>query len=257
MKVQIFSILAASFLILSGCGGGGSASNSDAGANNASQVMVDPATVGTISGTVKFLGSAPKPRRINMGADAYCKTQHTSAVTTEDIVVNSNGSLKNVYVYVKSGLDQPAAAPGKPAVLDQRGCVYIPHVLAVQTGQEVIIRNSDGVLHNVNARPKLNRPFNIGQPVKGMETKKKFAKAEMAIPLKCDVHPWMGGYIIVQNHSFHNVTGDDGKFTIGNLPPGTYEVEAWHEKLGTAVQKVTVGANETKSLAFTFSKAKS
>lgn len=258
MKVKIFSFLAVSALVLAGCGGGNTASSttsqSQTNGTPESSPMTNSANAAHITGVVKFTGTAPKPKKISMAADAFCKTAHAESVAAEDIVVSPNGALGNVYVYVKSGLGQATfPAPKEPAVLDQEGCLYKPHVLAVQTGQEVIIRNSDGVLHNVNARPTNNKPFNIGQPVKGMENKKVFETAEMAIPVKCDVHPWMGGFIVVQTHSFHDVTGTDGSFDIGNLPPGTYEIGVWHEKLGTATQSVTVGAEETKSITFSFS----
>jgi plastocyanin len=174
-------------------------------------------------------------------------------VDSEEVVVNPNGTLKNVYVYVKSGLgDKKFPAPSTPAVFDQHGCMYHPHVLSVQTGQEIIVRNSDGVLHNINARPKLNKGFNFGQPVQGMESKKSFDKPEVMIPVKCDVHPWMNAWMGVQDHPFAAVTGDDGSFSLKGLPAGTYTIEAWHEKYGVSDQTVTIGATETKSITFTF-----
>jgi len=132
------------------------------------------------------------------------------------------------------------------------GCMYTPHIVGAMTNQKIKVRNSDGVLHNVNARPASNPGFNIGQPVKGMESERSFASAEVMIPVKCDVHPWMSGFIGIQDHPYFAVTGDDGSFTLPNLPPGDYEIEAWHEKFGTAVQKVTVGAKESKAVEFTF-----
>jgi plastocyanin len=130
--------------------------------------------------------------------------------------------------------------------------MYTPHVAAVQVGQEVVVRNSDGVLHKVNVRPTKNQGFNFGQPVQGMENKKTFTTAEVMIPVKCDVHPWMHGWIGVQDHPFAAVSDENGAFSLNNLPPGTYEIEAWHEKYGTSTQTVTVGAKETKSITFTF-----
>jgi plastocyanin len=124
--------------------------------------------------------------------------------------------------------------------------------LAVQAGQEITVLNSDGVLHNINARPKNNEGFNIGQPVKGMETKKSFANAEVMIPIKCDVHPWMGGYIGVQTHPYSAVSDETGSFSLKDLPPGTYEIEAWHEVYGTTTQSVTIGPKENKTITFTF-----
>lgn len=217
------------------------------------QNPVDPATAGTINGTIKFTGTAPKAQKISMSADAYCMKQHAGTVSSEEVVVNPNKTLKNVYVYVKSGLGDIKFPPAaQPAVLDQKGCMYTPHVLGVQANQEIIVRNSDGVLHNVNARPTKNQGFNFGQPVQGMESKKSFTNPEVMIPIKCDVHPWMSSYIGVQTHPYFSVSGEDGSFSLKNLPPGTYEVEAWHEKFGTQTQTVTIGASETKPIEFTF-----
>ena len=249
--------LISTMFFISGCGGGSSSTQSESSTSATTDVSskspVDQATAGAISGVIKFSGKKPSGKTIKMGADAYCKGQHTQAVASEEVVVNPDGTLKNVYVFVKSGLgDLQFPTSPEPAVLDQKGCIYIPHVLSVQAGQEIIIRNSDGVLHNVNARPKKNKGFNIGQPVKGMETKKSFAKAELGIPLKCDVHPWMRSYVSVQNHPYGAVSSDNGSFTLDNLPPGTYEIEAWHEAFGTQSQKVTLGPKESKSISFTF-----
>jgi plastocyanin len=214
---------------------------------------IDAATAANITGSVKFAGAKPKTQKISMNADAYCKTAHTTDVMSDQVVLNANNTLKNVYVYVKSGLgDMKFPVPAEPVILDQVGCMYHPHVVAVQAGQTLKVRNSDGVLHNVNARPTINQGFNFGQPVKGMTNDKVFASAETMIPVKCDVHPWMSGFIGVQNHPYASVTGDDGSFSLKNLPPGEYEIEAWHEKYGTATQKVTIGAQENKAIEFSF-----
>ena len=243
-------------LALSSCKGGGQSGSTESAAPAQQQQVqnpVDPATAGSISGTIKFAGAKPKAPKISMSADAYCKTAHTTDVMSPEVVVNPNNTLKFVYVYVKSGLPAGMTFPTpEPAMLDQQGCLYEPHVLAVQTNQQIKIRNSDGVLHNINARPKNNPGFNIGQPVKGMESPKSFPNTEVMIPVKCDVHPWMSAWIGVQTHPFAAVSGDDGSFTLPNLPPGDYEIEAWHEKFGTSVQKVTVGAKESKKVEFTF-----
>lgn len=217
------------------------------------QSPVDAATAANITGTVKFAGTKPKMQKIAMTADAYCKTAHTTDVYSEEVVVNPNNTLKFVYVYVKSGLGTTKfPTPATDVVFDQLGCMYTPHVAAVQVGQNIAVRNSDGVLHNVNARPVKNAGFNFGQPVKGMESKKSFTTPEVMIPVKCDVHPWMHGWIGVQDHPFASVTNETGSFSLNNLPPGEYEIEAWHEKYGTSVQKVKVGPKENKTIEFTF-----
>jgi plastocyanin len=246
-------ILLSSLFLIAGCGGKKEEGASSAAADTSS-VAQSPVDAANITGSIKFTGTKPKAKKIQMTADAYCKTQHTGTVEAEDVVVNPNGTLKNVYVYVKSGLpaDMKFPAPKEAAVLDQHGCTYHPHVLAVQAGQEITIMNSDGVLHNINARPKNNQGFNIGQPIKDMKTSKTFANPEVMIPVKCDVHPWMHAWIGVQDHPYASVTSDDGSFSLKNLPPGEYEIEAWHEKYGTATQKVTVGAKESKTIEFTF-----
>ncbi|MFN0117512.1 MAG: carboxypeptidase regulatory-like domain-containing protein [Elusimicrobiota bacterium] len=251
-------LLAAGFLALSGCKKGGSeqaaAPTEAAPVEQAVQNPVDSATAATVSGSVKFTGAKPKSQKLAMGADAYCKTKHTTDVLSEEVTVNANNTLKNVVIYVKSGLDANLKfpTPTTPVILDQIGCLYVPHAVALQAGQELLVRNSDGVLHNVNARPTKNQGFNFGQPVQGMENKKTFSEIETGIPVKCDVHPWMHGTISVFNHPYFSITGEDGSFSLANLPPGEYEIEAWHEKYGTSVQKVTVGASETKSITFTF-----
>lgn len=254
MKFRTSStLLIGSLLFLNACKGGGS--SAPAGSEPAAGSAQTAASTGdaNVTGTVAFSGAKPKASKISMGADAFCKTAHSSDVYSEEVVVNPNNTLKNVYVYVKKGLEGKTFAPSKEAVvLDQKGCMYTPHVVAVQVGQPLTVKNSDSVLHNVNARPKTNQGFNFGQPVAGMTSNKTFSAAEVMIPVKCDVHPWMGGWIGVQNHPFAAVTGDDGSFSLANLPAGTYEIEAWHEKFGTSVQTVTVGAKESKKLTFTF-----
>ena len=248
-------LLASTLFVLGACKSGSnqSAAPAESAPAATAQSPVDAATAGNITGTVKFSGAKPKMQKIAMTADAFCKSAHTGDVYSEEVVVNPNNTLKFVYVYVKSGLgDLKFPTPAEPVVFDQKGCIYTPHVAAVQVGQELKIRNSDSVLHNVNVRPTKNKGFNLGQPVQGMETAKSFDTPEVMIPAKCDVHPWMHGWIGVQAHPYASVTSDTGSFALNNLPPGTYEIEAWHEKYGTSVQKVTIGAKESKTIEFTF-----
>ncbi len=253
MKFRNSVLLVSTIFVISGCGGKKEGGTENAAAPAAVQNPVDPATAGNVTGSVKFTGTKPAAKKIVMSADAICKTLHASSVDSEEVVVNPNGTLRYVYIYVKSGLGDLKFPPATtPVVFDQKGCMYIPHVAAVQVGQELIVRNSDGVLHNVHASPKLNVGFNFGQPMPNMESKKSFSKPEVMIPVKCDVHPWMHGFIGVQDHPYAVVTGEDGSFALNNLPPGTYEIEAWHEKYGTSVQKVTVGPKESKAITFTF-----
>lgn len=251
--LAVISILALSACKGSSAPASSSASTEQPAASTASASPVDPATAGNIEGIVKFTGTKPAPQKIAMNADAQCKAAHTTDVMAQDVVVNANNTLEYVYVYVKSGLgNMKFPVPTTPAVLTQQGCLYTPHVVAVQVGQQLDIQNDDSVLHNVNVRPTKNQGFNIGQPIKGMKTPKTFTTPEVMIPVKCDVHPWMHGWIGVQDHPYASVTDDTGAFSLKNLPPGEYEIEAWHEKYGTATQKVTVGAKETKKIEFTF-----
>jgi plastocyanin len=198
------------------------------------------AYAGDVSGSVKFEGAAPKGAPLRMDADKVCKAAHKAPVKGEEVVVNANGTLKNVLVYVKDGLgSRKFDAPAKKVTFDQKGCIYSPHVLGIQAGQELEVLNSDPTLHNVHSLSKANPQFNVAQPKKGMKLTKKFDKAEV-FKVKCEVHTWMGAYIGVFNHPFYAVSSDDGSFTIAKLPAGEYTIEAWHEKYGTQTAKVKV-----------------
>ena len=187
---------------------------------------------------------ASDPRCINPGA------------VTETVVTGTDGGLQNVFVYVKDGLgDVSFPVPATPAVIDQKGCQYRPHVFGVQVGQPIEILNSDATLHNIHALPMANQGFNVGQALQGLRHTHTFSTKEVMVPFKCDVHRWMSAYVGVLDHPFHAVTKADGSFALNGLPPGTYTVEAWHESLGTMTQSVTVGAKETKEVTFSFAGA--
>lgn len=224
-----------------------------ASSETATAPAAEPAGAFSITGRVLFKGAAPASKPLRMSADPVCEGLHSEPVLSQELVVNDDGTLRNVFVYVKSGLGNRQYAPPKdPVVLDQKGCLYQPHVQGVQVGQPILIRNSDNTLHNIHAMPENNPQFNVGQPTQGMETKRAFANPEIMVRFKCDVHPWMGCYMGVLNHPFFAVTGDGGEFAIPNLPAGEYVVEAWHEKLGTQTQSLTVAAGETGAIEFTF-----
>ena len=170
---------------------------------------------------------------------------------SETVVANPDGTLRNVIVSVKSGLGDRVFAPPEPAVLDQKGCVYAPHVIAVQTNQIVTFLNSDHTLHNIHAVTKVNPPFNVGMAVQGQKVSRFFSKPEM-VKMKCDVHSWMQSWIGVFDNPFHSVTADGGTFTLSGLPAGTYEIEAWHETYGTKSQHITLAEGEVKTIEFQF-----
>jgi plastocyanin len=209
-----------------------------------------------ITGKATLDGDAPKMKKIKMDADPQCQAMHADKpATSEEVVVGGGGALKNVFVYVKSGLTGTYEAPKTPAMITQKGCTYTPHVFGIQVGQLLEIKNEDDTLHNIHALPTTNEEFNKGQPAGSPDIKRKFAKPEVMVKFKCDVHPWMSAYVGVVENPFYGTTGDDGTFALKGLPAGTYEVEAWHEKYGTQTQKVTVGAGESKAVEFKFKPA--
>jgi hypothetical protein len=202
---------------------------------------------GSVSGRIAFEGTAPAAEKVKLSADPKCQAMHADGLEKQPILVKEGG-LADVLVYVKTGASGSYTAPADPALLDQKGCNYSPHVLAVQAGQPIKIRNSDDTLHNIHPRPTANAEFNIGQPRQGMESTKTFDKAELKIPVGCDVHPWMRSYIHVLSNPYFAVTGPDGAFEIKGLPAGEYEIEALHEKLPPVTGKVTVKAGEAAKL---------
>lgn len=277
MKKFIATLFAATFVLSLACGKGKEASKQEEGEDDVVQTTTTaaqasgtggtaaPAASGstapaaaaspdaaTLTGAVKFEGAAPKMAAIQMSADPYCQSQHSTPATDEDAVVGAAGELANVFVYVKN-ISGNFPAPSTPVTLDQHGCQYHPHVNGIMVGQPLEIKNSDATLHNVHAMPATNGQFNEGQPVQGMVSTKKFDKAEMTpFKIKCDVHGWMRSYMAVMPHPFYAVSATNGTFTIPNLPPGSYTIVAWHEKYGQQEQNVTVGAKESKAINFSF-----
>ena len=208
----------------------------------------------TVSGTVTFDGKAPALKPLAMDADPVCAKKHPTPAPNEMLVLGSGNTMANILVYVSKGV--PAGktypAPKTPVVVDQNGCQYKPHVMGIMIGQPYRILNSDGILHNIHSLPKVNTAFNKPMAATMKETTTTFEKPEPIFQIKCDVHPWMLAYIGVFTHPFYSVTGTDGKFTISGLEPGTYEITAWHERLGTQTATVTVGASDTKAQNFKF-----
>jgi plastocyanin len=256
MKGRIFSVVGGMFL-LTVC------SKGDQNQVQAAPPSAQPAPAsaaaastagGTITGKVKFTGTAPRNPAIDMSEEAACKAKYTTPPTEEIVVAGPANALSNVFVYVSAGVPagQTFTAPPTPVVLDQDGCRYRPHVFGVMVGQPVEIRNSDPVLHNIKAVAKKNRPFNVSQPTAGMKMSRTFTAPEVMVNLECNVHGWMKAYAGVRPDPFFAVSGPDGSFSITGLPPGTYTIEAWHEKFGTQTATVTIAGTETKTANITF-----
>ncbi len=245
-----FVALLAVLLLVAGCGKKEAPQEQTSSQPEAKKAAapIDPATVATITGTVKFDGKAPKPQKIDMSQDPACKGSNE----TETVEVD-NGNLANVFVYVKDGLgDRTFDTPNTPVKIDQQGCRYHPHVIGVMAGQPVEIVNSDKTTHNIHPSPKDNKEWNESQPPGGAPIDKTFPRQEVLIPVKCNQHPWMKMYIGVVKNPFFAVTDKSGKFELKGLPPGTYTVTAVQEKLGSQDMKVTVGPKESKTADFTF-----
>ena len=247
---------AAMFAIACGGGGGGEAGGGmeEEAAGEEMASPVDMATAGGIHAMVMFEGMAPEMDVIDMASEPDCAARYTDAPMAEEVVVGDGGGLANVFVYVREGVDAGMSfpTPGDAVVMDQVGCRYVPRVVGVQAGQDLTFRNSDGLPHNINASPSTNRGFNISQPV-NMDTNRSFPMAEVMVPVRCDVHGWMGAYVGVLDHPFHGVTDMAGGADLGMLPPGDYVVEAWHERYGTQTANVTVATGETAMVSFSFS----
>src|ERR687884_1604738 len=260
-SVWVGSVTVALATLLTACGGSQETSNKSGDANapagTPSGQKVDKSQAGSVKGVVTLDGIAPKNEAIKMNADPVCVRENKSPQFQETYVVGSDGkALGNVFVYVKDGLGNYVYdTPTTPAKIDQKECRYHPHVFGMRVGQPLEIINSDPTLHNIHAMPKANSEFNNGQPIQGMKMTHTFDKPEVMVPFKCDVHGWMNAYVGVLPHPYFAVTKDDGKFELANLPAGTYTIEAWHEKLGTQTQSVTLAAKESKDVNFTFKAA--
>ena len=205
---------------------------------------------GTVSGKVTYEGTPAKMKPIDMSKEPSCAKMYPTPQLSESVVTGSGNSLENVVVYVSAGAPDDAA-PSTAAVFTQKGCRYIPHVLAFQVNQEIKIQNEDQTSHNIHPLPKVNREWNKSQPPGTPPISEKYDKAEI-FPVKCNVHPWMHGNFAVLKNSHFAVTGDGGSFSLANLPPGKYTITAWHESYGDQQQEVTISGSETKTVNFVF-----
>ena len=263
MKLKNFPgiLMLAAILFISGCGSKEEAkpetpAAQETAATGTIKKTLDLSSTGSLKGRVLFEGDAPAPKKIPVQGNPECAVLHPGgAVVSEEMLVQ-NGGLQNVFVYVKEGLEAYSFdTPKEPVTIINSKCVYSPHVMGVQTNQELIFMNQDATLHNIHAYPKLNKPFNLGLPIVGMKQTKKFTQTEVMIPVKCDVHPWMQGYIGVLDHPYFTVTDAEGNFELKNLPPGEYTIEAWHEKLGVQSQKIKIEPQQAQTAEFKFSAA--
>jgi len=250
--IWLFTLLPA--LLLAGCGQQERAAPAETAAPPDQQTTpIDQATTGGVTGKVVFEGTSPKLERVFMNKDPLCEASHTEPLYTEDGKVSNDGSLPNVFVYVKEGAEKYTfAIPRTAAVLDQKGCLFQPHVLGLMVGQELRVFSSDPTTHNIHAMPKENREWNLSQAPGGAPFSKKFVRPEIMIPVKCKQHPWMSAYVGVTRNPFYAVTGNDGTFTLKGLPAGDYTLEAWTATFGAQQQKVTVRPKELTTMSFTF-----
>ena len=215
---------------------------------------VSAAGEGKITGTIKLDGAAPHQKPIDMSKEPTCAQQHAAKpITTETVVAGANGGLANVVLYLSEGLSPAAAsaAATQPVEINQKGCQYVPHVVALDQNQEMKVVNSDQTSHNIHPQPTNNHEWNKSQPPGTAPFVVKWEAEEMAIPVKCNIHPWMHGYIAVVKGPYA-VSDDKGDFTINNVPPGNYTVTAWQETYAPQTQKVTVTTGKPATADFTF-----
>lgn len=214
---------------------------------------VDPVTAGILKGTVRFQGRKPARKAIDMSGDPACAEAHHGKAYDESLVVNSNGTLANVFIYIKHGLEaKKFEVPAAPVAIDQRGCWFRPRIIGIQTGQTLQVTNSDPVTHNIHPLAQINREWNHSQGQGDAALARKFIKPEVMIRVKCNIHSWMRAYIGVVDHPYFAVTGTDGAYEIKNLPPGDYVIEAWQETLGTQEQSINVAPSGKVETDFTF-----
>jgi hypothetical protein len=214
---------------------------------------VDPATAGVITGRIVFTGKAVPAKKVDMEEDPQCNKLHKTSVLDRPVAVNKNGTLANVFVYIKGGLEgKKFEPPSFAAVMDQKGCWFEPRVLGIQTGQEFAVTNSDPVTHNIHPRAHVNREWNQSQPAGSPPLERRYIAREIMIRVKCNIHSWMHAWIGVVDNPYFEVTGGDGSFTLKNVPPGEYTIAAWQEELGEQEQHITVASSGKAEVAFTF-----
>jgi hypothetical protein len=229
------------------------AASLDVAKQGPSYFHIDPSLAGAIKGTVKFAGSRPAAKVIDMSEDPACVLAHRSKAHDESILVGANHGLANAFVYIEKGLEgKHFEVPQTPVVIDQRGCWFHPRVFGIQTNQTLQVVNSDPVTHNIHPVAMVNREWNHSQGPEDMPVKRRFVKPEIMIPVKCNIHSWMHAYVGVLDHPYFAVTNAEGSFDLPNLPSGTYTLAVWHERLGKQSQTVTVTSTSTLAVPLVF-----
>jgi plastocyanin len=215
---------------------------------------VDPATAGTLRGRITFHGATPAKAAISMDAEAWCQQAHTGRpVYEQSVIVGKDAGLANAFVYIQSGLEGKTFEPVKESVtIDQHSCMFVPRAIGVRVGQTLLVSNSDQVSHNIHPQPQNNREWNQQQSPQSPDLQHRFARAEVMIPVKCNVHAWMHAYIGVVEHPYFAVTGPDGSFVWNNVPPGDYTIGVWHEKLGVQSRQVHLEKSAQAAIDFEY-----
>jgi len=216
---------------------------------------IDPSTASSIQVQVSYNGPVPAPEEVNMGGTPACAALHPQPVLEQNPAV-ADGRLADAVVYIVSGLgDRAFATPSTPVVVDQKGCLYAPHVVGVMVGQPLQFRNSDQEAHNVHGRPKQVDAWNFLMSRPNSTRDVTFDRPEVGIPVSCDVHPWMRAFVSVFDNPYFAVTPSNGSVTLALVPPGHYVVGVWHERLGTMVQPVTLEPSSTAKVSFVYQPA--
>ena len=241
-------------VLLSACGSKPETAQKSEPAKPVEYFHVDPATAGKLHGRIVYQGPKPTRQVIDMQSDITCKQEYgAKPVYDEPVAVGKEGGLANAFVYVQAGLEGKTFEPVKdPVVLDQHGCMFSPRTLGVRAAQPLDLRNSDKVSHNVHPMPKNNREWNEQQSPGTPDAVHRFARTEVMIPVKCNIHQWMHAYIGVVEHPYFAVTGPDGSFDLTNVPPGDYTLAVWHEKLGDQTKQVHLAASGNEAVDFTY-----
>ncbi len=257
-KFLLFSAVLSLALCAACAGGADDPPPTATNTNKPGGKTVDAATAGAVAGRVSFEGTLPEREIIRMTADRNCVQDAGPNPQSDALLVNDDRSVQNVFVYVKAGLD-PAYTfdpPSGPAVIDQKGCIYRPRILGVRVGQAIEVVNSDPTMHNVHSLPMKNTEFNHAQHRQGDRNSAVFTVPEVMVRFKCDVHNWMAAYVGVLDHPYFAVTDASGGFELPNLPPGTYTIETWHEKLNPRTVQVTIAAGQKTTLPITLTGVK-